>query len=63
MTHSERLRSLSDHSAYLYNLIICGWMRCMLSMIIASSFVYVVVIHIDKDVLKWYPISFFLTIS
>lgn len=59
MAYFERLRFINDHSAYLCSLIIYGWMRCMLSMIIASSFVYFVVVHVEEDVLKWYPIPSF----
>ena len=58
MAHFERLRSMCNHFANLKSLVICGWICCMLSVIIAKSSAYVIVVHVAEDVLKWYPISF-----
>ena len=52
MAHFERLRSMWDHSTYLCNLFICGWIFCILSVIIIKSSAYAVVIHVEGDVLK-----------
>ena len=52
MTHFERLRSMCDHSANFYSLIIWSWMCCMLLDIMARSSAYAVVVHVDVDVLK-----------
>ena len=51
----ERLRSICDHFANLWSLVICGWICCMLFVIIAKSSAYVVVVHVADDVLKNIP--------
>ena len=52
MAHFEKLRSMYDHSANFCSLSICGWMCCVLSECIARSSVYVVVVHMEVDMLK-----------
>ena len=54
MAHFEGLRSMCHHFAYLWILFICGWIFWILSVIIAKSHAYVIVVHVDGDVLKWY---------
>ena len=61
MTHFERLRSISDHSVIFCSLIMWGWMCCILSDIMARSSAYAVVVHVDVDVFKWYPMLFFFS--
>jgi hypothetical protein len=51
MTHFERLRSMCEHFTYLCSLVICDMMCCILSVIIVRSFVYVVVVYVEDDVL------------
>lgn len=53
MSYFERLRSIFYHSANLWSLVICGWMCCMLSVMIVRSSAYVVVMHVGGDLLKW----------
>ena len=38
MTHLVRLRFIYDNSANFCNLVICGWMWWMLSVVMARSF-------------------------
>ena len=52
MTHFKRFKSMYDHSVNFCNLSICGWMCCMLSVRIARSLAYAVVVHVERDVLK-----------
>ena len=52
MIHFERLRSMCDHFANLWNLVTCGWMCFILSMIIARSFAYIVMVYVAEDILK-----------
>ena len=59
IAHFERFRSMYDHSANFCSLNICDWMYCMLSDIIVRPFAYAVVVHVEGDVLKWYPMSSF----
>ena len=60
MAHFERLRSMCDHSANFCNLSIFGWICCMLLVMIARSSAYAVVVHVEREVLKWYPNCLFL---
>ena len=53
MAHLERFRSICDHSAIFCNLSICGWICCMLSLMIARSSAYTVVVYVERDVIKW----------
>jgi hypothetical protein len=57
MTHIERLRSISAHFAYFCNLFIYGWIFCILSIIIAKLSAYVVVAHVEENVLKLYGLK------
>ena len=50
---------MCDHSANFCSLCICGWMCCTLSVIIARSFAYAIVMHTKWDLLKWYFMSSF----
>ena len=50
MAHFERLRSMLDHFTYLCSLFICGWIFYILSVIIARSYVYNIVVHVKGDV-------------
>lgn len=59
MTHFERLRSIFYHSTNLWSLVICSWMFCILFVIIARSSTYAIVMHVEEDVLKWYPMLSF----
>ena len=59
ITHFERFRSIYDQSANFCSLFIYGCMYCMLSVIIIRSSAYAVVVHVEEDVLKWYPMFFF----
>ena len=53
---------MCDHCAYFWSFVICGWICFMLSVIMAKSSAYAVVVHVDLDVLKWYPCCLFLAI-
>lgn len=44
---------------FFCSLSICGWVCCILLEIIARSFAYIVVVHVEVDMLKWYPMLFF----
>ena len=55
MTRFERLSSMCDHSTNFCSLSICGWMCRMLSVSIARSFPYIVVVHVVGEVLKRHP--------
>ena len=59
IVHLDRFRSMYDHCANLCSLLICGCMCCILSVIIARSSAYAVVVQVERDVLKWYPRSSF----
>ena len=59
MAHLDRLRSMCDHCANFCSLLIWGWICCILSVIMARSSAYAVVVHVERDVLKWYPRSSF----
>ena len=52
MTHFERLRSICDHFANLWSLISCSWICFILSVIIARSSAYVVMVDVAEKVLK-----------
>ena len=41
-------------------MVICGCICCILSVTIVRLFAYVVVVHIERDVIKWYPMLIFL---
>ena len=43
---------LPPHCAYFWSLVICGWICLMLSVIMAKSSAYAVVVHVALDVLK-----------
>ena len=55
IAHLDRFRSMYDHCANLYSLLICDCMCCILSVIIARSSAYAVVVQVKIDVLKWCP--------
>ena len=59
MAHFKRFRSLCDHYANFCILSICGWICCMLSVMIVRLSAYVVVVHMEGDVSKWYPMLSF----
>ena len=59
IAHLERLRSICDHCGYFCSLVIWGWICLMLSVIMAKSSAYAVVVYVALDVLKWYPMSSF----
>lgn len=61
MAHLDKFRSMCDHSTYLCNLVICGCICWISSVMIARSSAYVVVVHMEAEVLKWYPKSIFLS--
>lgn len=52
IVHCERFKSIYDHSANFCTLLICGCMCCMLSIIIARSSAYALVVHVVDDVLN-----------
>ena len=53
IAHLDRFRSIYDHCANFCSLVIWGWMCCILSVIMARSSAYAVVVQVDRDVLKW----------
>ena len=52
IAHFERFRSIYDKSANFYSLFICGCMCYMPSVIIVRSSAYVIMVHVEEDVLK-----------
>ena len=54
IAHLERLRSRCAHFENFWSLWICGWMCAMLSVRMARSSAYAIVLHMAIDVLRWY---------
>lgn len=51
----DRLRSRCDHLENFGSFLIWGWIHIVLSMRISRSFTYVVVLHMEGEVLKLHP--------
>ena len=55
IVHFDRLKSMYGHSANFWSLHTCGSICCMLSVSIAKSSTYPMVVHVVGEILKWYP--------
>ena len=53
--HLERLISMCEHFANFWSLRICGCIAWISFVIILRSPIYVAVVHVIEDVVKWYP--------
>ena len=53
IAHLERLKSRCAHFEYFWSLHICGWICVILSVRMARSSTYAVVLQVISDVLKW----------
>ena len=55
IVHLKRLRSRCALTGIFWSLRICGWICAMLSVRMARSLAYAMMLHVVGDVLKWYP--------